>query len=188
MSQSSVEYFCLTVPKFFVGKPFGVSLISGIEKVWIREGGSYYQDSLSKTFCLRVTETFVEEPFCAVFEKVSKSEKVYGSKAGRRVSSFSLENFLSHSAEKCRRRTLLRCVSENFRQRKSLSIRGEERGISSFAVDFFCLTVPKSFVQEPFSVSLFSGIEKIYALEGYATIFCRISLSDSAEIFRRETF
>ena len=39
MSHFSVENFCLTVPKFFVGKPFSVSLISGIEKVWIRGGG-----------------------------------------------------------------------------------------------------------------------------------------------------
>ena len=52
----------------------------------------------------------------------------------------------------------------------------------------FCLTVPKNFVKEPFSVSLFSGIEKFYALEGYVTIFCRIFLSDSAEIFLWETF
>ena len=104
------------MPKFFVGKPFSVSLISGIEKVWIREGGgSYYQDSLSKTFCLRVTKTFVEEPFFAVFQKVSKSEKVCGSEAGRRVSSFSLESFLSHSDEIFRTGTLLHCVSENFR-------------------------------------------------------------------------
>ena len=49
----------------------------------------------------------------------------------------------------------------------------------------FCLTVPKNFVKEPFSVSLFSGIEKFYALEGYVTIFCRIFLSDSAEKFCR---
>ena len=35
----------------------------------------------------------------------------------------------------------------------------------------FCLTVPQNFVQEPFSVSLFSGIEKFYALEGYVMIF-----------------
>ena len=30
----------------------------------------------------------------------------------------------------------------------------------------FCLTVPKNFVGEPFSVSLLSGIEKFYASEG----------------------
>ena len=160
VSSFSVENFSSDSAETFRWKPFSVSLISGIEKVWLRGGGGVGVSRFSvENFCLRVLKTFVEEPLCAVFEKVSKSEKVYGSKAGRRVSSFSLENFLSHSAEKCRRRTLLRCVSENFRQRKSLSIRGEERGISSFAVDFFCLTVPKSFVQERFSVSLISGIE-----------------------------
>ena len=45
----------------------------------------------------------------------------------------------------------------------------------------FCLTVPKNLVGEPFSVSLISGIEKFYALEGYVTIFCRIFLSRSTE-------
>ena len=35
----SSKTFCLTVPKNFVGEPFSVSLISGTEKVWIREGG-----------------------------------------------------------------------------------------------------------------------------------------------------
>ena len=30
--------FCLTVPKNFEGKPFSVSLLSGADKVWIREG------------------------------------------------------------------------------------------------------------------------------------------------------
>ena len=33
------NFFCLTVPKNFVGEPFSVSLISGTEKVWIRGGG-----------------------------------------------------------------------------------------------------------------------------------------------------
>ena len=50
--------FGLTVLRNFVGKPFSVSLLSGAEEVWIREGG---------------------------------------------VSSFSVDNFLSHSAEKLRR-------------------------------------------------------------------------------------
>ena len=39
MSRFAVEYFCLMVPKFSVGKHFSVSLISGIEKVSIRGGG-----------------------------------------------------------------------------------------------------------------------------------------------------
>ena len=42
---------------------------------------------------------------CAVFQKLSKSKKFYGSEAGRRVTSFSVENFLSHSAENFRRGT-----------------------------------------------------------------------------------
>ena len=29
--------FCLKVPKIFVGEPFCVSLLSGIEKVWMRD-------------------------------------------------------------------------------------------------------------------------------------------------------
>ena len=33
------KFFCLTVPRNFVGKSFGVSLSSGAEEVSIREGG-----------------------------------------------------------------------------------------------------------------------------------------------------
>ena len=42
-----------------------------------------------------------------------------------------------------------------------------------FPLKIFCLTVPKNFVAEPFSVSLTSGIETLYASEGYVMIFCR---------------
>ena len=40
---------------------------------------------------------------------------------------------------------------------------------------FFCLTVPKEFVREPFSVSLFSGAEEVWIREvvGSIKIFCR---------------
>ena len=47
-------------------------------------------------------------------------------------------------------------------------------GASMVSVEsFFCLTVPKNFVWEPFSVSLSSGMETFYASEGYVTFFCR---------------
>ena len=69
--------FYLTVPRNFVGKPFSVSLLSGAEKVWIRERGEY-QDFLSKIFCLTVPKNFVGEPICAAFQKIFGSEKVYG--------------------------------------------------------------------------------------------------------------
>ena len=41
-----------------------------------RRGGEY-QAFPSKTFCLTVTKLFVEEPFCAAFQKTSAGEKVY---------------------------------------------------------------------------------------------------------------
>ena len=47
-------------------------------------------------------------------------------------------------------------------------------GYQDFPSKVFCLTVPKIFVGEPFSVSLISGVEKICASEGYVTIFLRI--------------
>ena len=84
MHRSGVEYkdfpsktFCLTVPRKFVGRPFSVSLLSGAEKVWIREWGEY-QNFLSKIFCLTVLKNFVREAFCAVFQKNFGSENVYG--------------------------------------------------------------------------------------------------------------
>ena len=54
-----------------------MSLISGAEKVWIRERGEY-QGFLSKFFCLRVPKNFVGEPFCVVFQKKFGCEKVNG--------------------------------------------------------------------------------------------------------------
>ena len=38
-SKFSVENFCLTVPETSMGESFSVSLISAIEKVWIRGRG-----------------------------------------------------------------------------------------------------------------------------------------------------
>ena len=51
---------------------------------------------------------------------------------------------------------------------------GEVSRCQDFPSKVFCLTVPKNFVGEPFSVSLFSGVEKLRASEGYVTIFRRI--------------
>ena len=93
----------------------------------------------------------------------------------RVMSRFSVENFLCHSTEPFLRGTLLCCVSEKFWQRKSLWItRGGGGEDQNFLSKTFCLTVPKNFVGEPFSVSLISAIEKFYASEGYVTIFVEI--------------
>ena len=42
-------------------------------------------------------------------------------------------------------------------------------GVSRFSVKIFCLTGPKIFVGESYSVSLISGIEKLHVAEGYIT-------------------
>ena len=85
------KIFCLTVPKIFVGEPFCVSQNFWYRKnLWIRGGGGdgggggvggggrEYHDFLSNFFCLTVPKNFVREPFCAVFQKISRSQKVYG--------------------------------------------------------------------------------------------------------------
>ena len=46
------------------------------KSLWIR--GGKYQGFPSNFFCLTVPKNFVGEPFCAVFQKFSGSEKVYG--------------------------------------------------------------------------------------------------------------
>ena len=140
------------MPKNFVGESFSVSLISGIEKFWIR-GGREYRDFPSKIFYLTVPKIFVGELFCAVSKfTVGKKfmDKRGGGGGGGGVSRFSVENFLSHSAENFRRGILHCCI--NFGYRKGLDKRGG--GPQDFPSKIFCLTVPKNFVQEPFSVSL----------------------------------
>ena len=65
------------MPKIFVGEPFSVSLISGMEKIFASECYVTIFDFLSKFFCLTVPKIFVGEPFCAVFHNFFGSEKVY---------------------------------------------------------------------------------------------------------------
>ena len=73
------KIICLTVQKISVGgESFSVSLISGVEKFYAAEGYVTIFDFLSKFFCLTVPKNLVGEPFCAVFQKTSGSEKVYG--------------------------------------------------------------------------------------------------------------
>ena len=76
----SVEFFLShNAEKFRRGESFSVSLISGVENICIRVGeGGEYQDFASKIFCLTVLKNFLGKPLCAVFQKTSGSEKVYG--------------------------------------------------------------------------------------------------------------
>ena len=59
------------------GNPVVFCFFSGIEKIFVRGGGEY-QNFPSTVVCLTVPKYFVVEAFCAVFQKVAGSEKVYG--------------------------------------------------------------------------------------------------------------
>ena len=57
------KVFCLTLPENFVGEPFRVSLISGMEKFYASEGYVTIFDFLSKCFCLTVPRNFIGKRF-----------------------------------------------------------------------------------------------------------------------------
>ena len=118
----------------------------------IREGGGNH-DFSSKLFCVRAPKLFVDDPFCAVFQNNSVSEKfmdnwVRGRK--KEVSKFSVESLLSHSAGKIRRGTLLR-----FRKIRVRKIVRDKRGSgkNNFPSKWFCSKLPNQFVEEHFCVS-----------------------------------
>ena len=101
------------------------------------------------------------------------------------ASRFSVQKFLSHSAENFPRGILYCC--NNFGYRESLDKRGGEYQI--FPSKKFCLTVPKIFVEEPFSVSLIAGTENVWIREGGVSRFSvEKFLSHSAEKFCSGTF
>ena len=95
------------MPKNSVGESFTVALIPGSEKVYGEQGGEKCQDFQAKILCLTVPKIFVEESFTVA--AISGTGNVGIRKGG--VSSFSVEIFLSHSAEKFRRGVLYCCSS-----------------------------------------------------------------------------
>ena len=74
--------------------------------------------------------------------------KRWGRKQGG-VSRYSVKNVLSHSTEKLRRGTIL-CFTKLLVSEKIMDKWGRTEEVSRYNVKFFCLTVPKNFVGEPF--------------------------------------
>ena len=98
--------FCLNVPKNFVGEHFGVSGNFGYRKILsIREGGgiTFLRRKLFVTQYRKISLGNT-----SVYREISGIEKFYASER-EAVSHFSVENFLSHSTEKCRW-GILRCI------------------------------------------------------------------------------
>ncbi len=130
--------FCLTVPKIFGAEPsvlcFRKFLVA---KKFMDKGGGEYQVFPSEMFRLAVPKNFVVESFPV--EIFSGTEKLW-IKGGAGVSRFAVESFLSHSAEKLRRRTLW-CfrkylVSKNF-MLKGLMSRFPVENFLSHSVEIF---------------------------------------------------
>ncbi len=125
-----------------------------------------HQDFPPKIFLSHNAEYFVGQPLCAMFQKLSGSER-FLDKGG--LSSFSVEKIFSHSAE-IFRRGIFYCFI-NFRYRKMLGIkeRGEHQ---DFLSKIISLTVPKNFVGQPFCAVFqkFSGSEKVYGEKGGGSI------------------
>ena len=123
----------LKIFEIFVGQPFRVSLISGIEKFYAEEG------------------------YVTIFCRI----------------------FLSRSTEKfCRAKPSVLCFRKFLIVKKLMDKReGEDQ---DFPWKFFCLIVPKHFVEEPFSVGFQknSVSEKVYGYEG----------GESIKIFFRKYF
>ena len=125
---------CLTVPECFVGQPFRVSLVSGIKTFYVSEG-------CVTSFCL---EIFVSQyrnilqgnPSVLCFRKLPAAIKFMHRRRGDGVGSIKAfcQKFFISQCRKKSRGSLLRCVSEIFRQQKSLWIR---RGESRFSVEIF---------------------------------------------------
>ena len=132
------KIFSLTVTKISVGdgESFSVSLISGIKNVWIRGGGGVSRFSV-ENFLSHSAEKFHGHPFnvsenlgyrkilCILGGITFFRRKFFVSQCRKilciiGVSQVSVQNFLSHSAEKLRKGTL-QCFT-NFGHQKMLRI------------------------------------------------------------------
>ena len=91
------------------------------------------------------------------------TKKIWRRGGGGGVPRFSDKICLSHRAEKfCR--VILSCFTDFVASATFLEKRGGME-YQEFPSNCFCLTLPKRFVGEPISVSLFLGIDNFYASE-----------------------
>ena len=109
-SRSSVDFFCLAVPKHFVGETLlrftKLHVSTKFVDMW---GWSEYHSFLSNFFCLTAPRKFLKKPSPVAL--VSGIEKFYDK--GGYVTIF-CRIVLSRSTEKACRGTFLCCVSGNF--------------------------------------------------------------------------
>ena len=165
------------MPKFFVGEPFSVSIISRIEKVWIRGG-----EGVSR-FCVEKILSHSAEKFrkgnlycCNNFGYRKSLDKSGG------VSRFSVEVFVSLYRNISLKNTLV--FQKNFAYRKFSCIGGVS---SRFCRNFSShRTEAKNFVKEPSCFSDFFWYWKnLWIRGGISRFSVEIFMSHSAENFRK---
>ena len=165
VSRFSIENFLShTAENFRRGESFSVSLISGNEKFYASEGYVTIFDFLSNLFCLPVPKNLVGEPSVLCFINFGYRKSL--DKRGG-VSTLSVENSGSHSAEKFRGHPFN--VSEKLGYRKILCIIG---GITNFRRKFLSHSAEK-FRGNPLNVSENLGYRKILWIIGGITSFRR---------------
>ena len=129
VSLFSVETFCLTVLKKFVGEHFSVSENFGLRKtLCIREGGITFP---------RGTFFHLTVPIKIVGEHICVSEEFWYRKFSRKGEG-KLQGFFSKIFFSQDRKSIARepfCVLEKFGYRKKLCVR--ERGVPRFSVEKF---------------------------------------------------
>ena len=76
------------------------------------------------------------------------------------MSRFSVDFFVSQYRKILQRNPSVVCFRKFLIANRFMDKKGE---CGEFPSKMFCLTVPKHFVEEPFRLSLFLGIEKFYA-------------------------
>ena len=161
MSRFNIEIFLSHSTKKSLLQHFGVGKLRASKKLFAKGGSRFSVDN----FLSHSTEKNCRNN--SVYRKTSGIEKTF-CKGG---SLFSIDNFWSHRTEKLRKGTLV--FQKIF---DILKISKDRRGVGYHDfVDFFCLTLPKTFVEEQFCVSQ-SGIQKFYGKEGGGrsiTFFCQ---------------
>ena len=134
----SFKILCLTVPKNFVGEHFGVSEKFGYRKTLsIREGGITF-------LRLKLFSHSTEKFRWGTLRCIGKFRVSQNFMQKKEISLNSVEKFLSHSADKIRRRTLL------FRKNSGIEKSKVWGKLHGFVENFLShSTETKSFVKEP---------------------------------------
>ena len=147
ISRFSLEFFCLTVQKIFVGETFCVSETFCYQLFFWIKGVSRF----CWFFLSHGTEAFLRRTnYC--FTNLEYRGNLCIRKG---LSRFSVADFLSHSTKNNVGEPF--CFSEPFKYYFFV----DDMRYCEFLSNSLCLTVPKHFVGEPFSVSLSPVNEKL---------------------------